>query len=903
MRKTLVCASSAALALAGIPALAAPANAAITPHLSEIHYDNVGTDAGEAIEVAADPGADLTGWRIWLYNGNGNASYDNDPVPNANAAGFSVLSYPANGIQNGNPDGVALVRPDGTVAEFLSYGGTMTAVGGPAAGLMSTDIGVVETTSTPVGQSLQLVDGEWVGPVASTFGAANEGEDEEPPPPAGECGDPATLIHQIQGSGTTFDPAYGGARVVEGVVSAVKPGLGGFYVQEEAADADADPATSEGIFVFLGGSGTAPGVGQTVRVAGTVAEFGSNGSVTQLTDPTVAVCDVPVTEPVATAVTFPLPEGTTLERYEGMLVTFEQDLVLSEYFNYARFGEVVAALPPNGWDRLYTPTAVVEPGAEAVALAELYSRSRVTIDDSSTVQNPADLVHPGNGEPYSLQNTFRGGDTVTGITGVIDNSFGLYRVHPTAYGEYAAVNPRPAAPEVGGELQVASFNVLNYFLTLDNGTDDVCGANQDQECRGADTAEELDRQRAKIVAALAELDADVVGLMEMENTPGVEPAADLAEGLNEVLGAGTYDYVDTGVVGTDAIRLGLLYKPGSVTPAGAFDVLDSTDDPRFVDTANRPMISQTFDAVADGARFTVSVNHLKSKGSACAGDPDTGDGAGNCNLTRTAAAEAIVDHLATDPTGSGDSDFLVIGDLNSYDMEDPIDVLVDAGYTDEIKRFGGEYAYGYVFDGQAGYLDHALASSSLDAQVTGAQEWHLNADEPSVLDYDTSFKPAPVDAIYAPDPYRSSDHDAVLVGLDLAAPPAPGLTCFGFEVTIRGTSGDDTLNGTPGRDVIWGGGGNDTINGRAGDDVVCAGGGDDLVIGGPGNDLVTGNGGDDEIDGGLGQDELYGGAGADVLRGGADVDELYGEAGPDRLEGGAGVDVLDGGTGRDVEIQ
>jgi predicted extracellular nuclease len=730
----------------------------------------------------------------------------------------------------------------------------------------------------------------------------NPDPDPDPDPELGECGDPATAISDIQGSGTTFDPAFGGAQVVEGVVSAVKPGLGGFYVQEEAADVDDDAATSEGIFVYLGTGVAAPEVGRTVRVAGTVAEFGSNGSVTQLTDPEVGVCDVPVTDPVATAVTFPLPEGTTLERYEGMLVTFEQDLVISEYFNYARFGEVVAALPPNGWDRLHTPTAVVEPGAEAIALAELYSRSVVTIDDSSTAQNPAALVHPGNGQPYTLQNSFRGGDTVTGVTGVIDNSFGLYRVHPTAYGEYAAVNPRPAAPEVGGDLQVASFNVLNYFLTLDDGTNDVCGANQDQECRGADDAEELERQRAKIVAALADMDADVVGLMEMENTPGVEPAADLADGLNDLLGEGTYDYVDTGVVGTDAIRLGLLYKPGSVTPTGAFDVLDSTDDPRFDDGANRPMISQTFDAVADGARFTVSVNHLKSKGSACAGDPDTGDGAGNCNLTRTAAAEAIVDHLAGDPTGSGDTDFLVIGDLNSYDMEDPIDVLVDAGYTDEIKRFGGEYAYGYVFDGQVGYLDHALASSSLDPQVTGAQEWHLNADEPSVLDYDTSFKPAPVDALYAPDPYRSSDHDAVLVGLDLQAPYS-GPTCFGLPVTIRGTSGDDVLNGTPGRDVIWGGGGDDTINGRAGDDVICAGGGDDLVIGGPGNDLVTGNGGDDEIQGGLGQDVLWGGAGADLLLGGADADELYGEAGADWLEGGAGVDVLDGGPGRDVEIQ
>ena len=159
--------------------------------------------------------------------------------------------------------------------------------------------------------------------------------------------------------------------------------------------------------------------------------------------------------------------------------------------------------------------------------------------------------------------------------------------------------------------------------------------------------------------------------------------------------------------------------------------------------------------------------HLKSKGSACAGDPDTGDGSGNCNLTRTRAAEALVDWLATDPTSSGSDKNLIIGDLNSYDKEDPIDAILDAGYTDLVNQFGGEFAYGYVFDGKVGYLDHALASASLTDEVTGAAEWHLNADEPDLIDYDTSFKQPAQDALYAPDPYRSSDHDAVVVGLAL----------------------------------------------------------------------------------------------------------------------------------------
>ncbi len=425
-----------------------------------------------------------------------------------------------------------------------------------------------------------------------------------------------------------------------------------------------------------------------------------------------------------------------------------------------------------------------------------------------TCRTPRSIPHPGNGDPFSLTNRFRGGDTITGITGIMDFSFSLYRLQPIEYGDFTVKNARPtAAPNVGGEVTVASFNVLNYFLTLDQGgsTEDCGPVGNKQECRGADADQpnELPRQRAKIIAALAELDADVVGLMEMENTPGVEPAADLAAGLNDVLGAGTYDYVDTGVVGTDAIRVGFLYKPGVVSLAGDFDVLDSSDDPRFIDTSSRPMITQTFDEIASGERFTVSVNHLKSKGSACAGDPDTGDGSGNCNITRTQAAEAIVDHLATDPTGSGDPDHLIIGDLNSYDHEDPIDSLVGGGYTDLVKREGGELAYGYVFDGQSGYLDHALANASMETQVTGAAEWHINADEANILDYDTSFKPDPVDAIYAPDQFRSSDHDAVLVGLDmtlnevtLTAAASPSTIIFGGSATVSGAL-RDTGDSTP----------------------------------------------------------------------------------------------------------
>ena len=217
---------------------------------------------------------------------------------------------------------------------------------------------------------------------------------------------------------------------------------------------------------------------------------------------------------------------------------------------------------------------------------------------------------------------------------------------------------------------------------------------------------------------------------------------------------------------------------------GSYAILDSSVDPRFIDTKNRPVLAQTFMDKTTGGIFTVAVNHLKSKGSDCndVGDPDLGDGAGNCNVTRTLAAQALVDWLATDPTGSGDSDFLIIGDLNSYDKEDPIDAI-KAGpddvlgtaddYQDMVFQFQGEAAYSYVFDGQLGYLDYALASASLASQITGVAEWHVNADEPDLIDYDMTFKLPAQDALYAPDQYRYSDHDPVIVGLKVCDEIAP----------------------------------------------------------------------------------------------------------------------------------
>jgi predicted extracellular nuclease len=325
------------------------------------------------------------------------------------------------------------------------------------------------------------------------------------------------------------------------------------------------------------------------------------------------------------------------------------------------------------------------------------------------------------------------------------------------------------------------MNTLNFFVTLDTTSNDTgpgpCGANQNLDCRGADAdqPDEFTRQRDKLLQALSGLEGDIIGLNELENTPGVEPLESIVSGLPG------YDYIHTGTIGTDAIKVGLIYRPAVVTPVGPYKVLTSAVDARFIDTKSRPSLAQTFKVNATGARFTVVVNHLKSKGSACedVGDPDLGDGQGNCSQTRRAAAEALVDWLATDPTDSGDPDFLIVGDLNSYAMENTITEIKQGSddlagtaddFTNLIAHFQGPFAYSYTFDGQAGYLDHALANTSLFSQITGAAEWHINSDEPDVLDYDTSFKPSAQEALYEVNQYRTSDHDAVVIGLNPTLP-------------------------------------------------------------------------------------------------------------------------------------
>lgn len=903
LARPLTTALIVALAIAMLPASAARPVAAFTQApatvwINEFHYDNSGTDAGEAVEVAGPAGTDLTGWTVVLYNGSGGATYDTDALTGTiqeqqNGFGTVSVTYPSNGLQNGAPDGIALVN--GTVVvQFLSYEGSFAATNGPAMGLTSTDIGVSQSGAGGTGNSLRLTgtgstyqDFTWAAEAAATFAAPNTGQTFDGPdsapavvssvPAAGATGiaidstisitfseavnvtdpwfditcslsdshdatvtggptaftldpttpfansescsvtveadavadqdanDPPNLmaadaqftfstvaadpcagaylpIPQIQGSGAS-SPLLGSGRTTEGVVTALFPGLRGFALRDPAGDGDI--LTSDGIFVFRGPAyaTSTPAVGDSLRLTGRVTEFQNQTQLDNLVE--ILTCGTAAV-PTSTPISLPETVNGDLERYEGMVVSIAQTLTAQQNFFQGRFGQVTLA----AGGRLDTPTDQFAAATAArLALADENQRRLIVLDDANSAQNPNPIPYIG------ADDTLRAGDITTGLTGLLDegainsnSAIRDYRIQPTQPVTFERVNDRTAAPEdVGGWLQVASFNVLNYF----NG--DGLGGGFPTE-RGADTAVEFERQRDKIIAAIVALDADVVGLMEIEND-GSGPAsalADLVDGLNDATSPGTFALIADPATGVakpeEPIKTALIYRPAAVTPVGASR---SDTDPSF----ERYPVAQTFRLTANGEIVTVLVNHFKSKGCADAVGPDLnqGDGQSCYNATRVAEAEALLGFIDTLQTDTGDPDVLVIGDLNAYAKEDPILTLLDGGLVD-LLAIHEDNAYSYVFDGQAGVLDHGLATAGLVGEVTGADVWHINADEPSVIDYNTEFKPQD---LYRPDRYRASDHDPVLIGIDL------GACAFQDDGTTRTLLGDCSTNTTIGVPDGW----------------------------------------------------------------------------------------------------
>ncbi|WP_224245947.1 ExeM/NucH family extracellular endonuclease [Hyalangium gracile] len=573
----------------------------------------------------------------------------------------------------------------------------------------------------------------------------------------GACpqGVPLTSIPAIQGSGAG-SPLAGRTTSTEGVVVGdfqAADQQSGFFIQ--AAQGDGNPATSDGLFVYVPRSNALSSIdvlpGDLVRVSGTVKEFRSStgsGTLTELDAITaLSICARGVTvQPAALAL--PVATVADLEAYEGMLVTSSQVLTVTETYGLGRYGELL--LSSGG--RLFTPTNGQGGSPEE------YARRRLLLDDGSSRQNPAPIPFLSSPGP---EGTRRVGDTVQGLTGVLTYAFNEYRLFPTVTPNFVSTNPRTDRPEqIAGGLKVASFNVLNYFTTLNS--------------RGANSPEEFARQKAKTVAALKAIDADIVGLIEVENN-GPTALRDLVDALNAAYGEPMYAAVPdpaTGV-GSDAIKVALIYKPRSVSLAGASL---SSADPVF----DRPPVAQTFRTNSAGSDLTVVINHFKSKGS-CPPSGDVDQGQGCWNLKRIAQANALLQLIGELQAQSNDPDVLVIGDLNAYSEEDPVQTLVAGGLEHLSLRMPAPQRYSYVFEGQSGELDHALATSSLAAQVRGITVWHINADEPPVLDYNTEFK---TDDRYTPTPFRSSDHDPLIIGLELNAvcevdPGAPTLELLG----------------------------------------------------------------------------------------------------------------------------
>jgi uncharacterized protein len=597
-----------------------------------------------------------------------------------------------------------------------------------------------------------------------------------PAKPLTGCGATATAISEIQGDGAQSG-LLGRVVTVQAIVTfAPIAELGGLFVQEERDDRDGELGTSEGLFLTTDAVKTAK-AGDVIRATGTVAEIGEGGdtltSLVELSE--FRVCGAANIPSDANIEQAPLVVSDW-ERFEAMRVHLDLPVTVIRNDGLRRSGELLVSL--NG--RQFVPTQLMPPGDEARKIAEDNLRSRIWLDDASLAQFPDKIswlpVALSNEAPYRL------GTRLGEVHGVLDERAGAYRIHvleaPVA--EQAARPKMP--PLLGGALKVASFNLLNWF----NGDGKKGGF---PTPRGAKTLDDAARQRSKLVSAILAIKPDIAALMEVENDGDEKPNAlsELVAELNRNGGLG-YQIISppTPKLGSDAIRVAIIYRVAIVQPKG---IAVALIDPPF-ENFNRVPLAQTFQT-RKNAVFTLVVNHFKSKGcgdlaSIDPANTDHADGQGCFNAKRVEAARALLAWLKTDPTRSGDPDQLIVGDLNSYAQEDPIRLLNDNGFHSlgvVATPDADTQHYSFAYDGMLGSLDHALASASLKAQVQSTEVWHINADEFPGFSYDSEISAPPVGAeikldaakteaasralLYRKSAFRSSDHDPLILGLNL----------------------------------------------------------------------------------------------------------------------------------------
>jgi len=793
-------------------------------------------DFVELVNVSGAP-VDVTGWAVQYASATGTGAFSVTPLSGEIPAGGYLLvgeALGAGGTQTFEADVDGSIPMSGTggkvaltatvaglpscgtpavctapasLVDFVGWG-SANGYAGAAAAPATTNPTSVSRDATHTNTADNAADFTAGAPTPQGSGT---GEDPQ---------DPTVVpIAEIQGTGAA-SPLVNRIVTTEGVVTAAYPtgGYGGYAIQT-AGTGGAPGAASHAIFVYSAATVGSVEIGAHVRVTGAVSEFRGlteitvvAGGLEVLTEPAAPVTPVASAWPASDAEREPL---------ESMLVVPQGPFTVSDTYPTNQYGEVGLAA---GTTVVVQPTEAGPPGSPeaAAAAADAAARGVVLADGSSY-----DLLRQENRgltpAYLSLDDPVRVGAPVT-FTGdplVVDYRNNLWLLNPvgnlldnSAPVPATFASTRTVAPgPVGGDLTVATFNVLNYFTTLGADTpgcvsyDDRAGdpvtVRGGCDPRGAWDPDDLVRQQDKIVAAINGLDADVVGLLEIENSlvvDGVpdEALATLVAALNTEAGAGTWAYVPSSTElpapeAMDVITNAIIYRPAAVTRSGQARALGtaSAEDQAFGNA--REPIAQEFVPVAGGEPFLVVVNHFKSKGSAgpWPGDTDQGDGQGAGNVSRTMQAEALRDWVAS--IASPDEAVLLTGDFNSYTHEDPLAVLYDAGYADAVSQLApGQYSYS--FDGLAGSLDHVLLNGPALDRVTGADIWGINAEESVALEYSRFNYHGTL--FYADDQYRSSDHDPVLVGLEKGRPASTTVLTARPQVQKAGSPWPTTLAAT-----------------------------------------------------------------------------------------------------------
>ncbi|MCL6423100.1 ExeM/NucH family extracellular endonuclease [Brachybacterium sp. JHP9] len=640
----------------------------------------------------------------------------------------------------------------------------------------------------------------------------------DPPTPTDPTTPPSASvvsIADIQGTGAA-SPLAGQTVTTTGVVTAVYAtgGLNGYVIQTGGTGGALDFSSHKGstaLFVYSPATVASVQIGQSVKITGAVSEFNGSTqiSVARAADFSVLPDALPAVAPSTFTGAFPTDEAARESLEHMLLQPGKGAFTVTDVYGTMNYGEVSLAI---GDKPLRQPGDVMRPGPEATAEFNAAAAQVILLDDAKTTN-----FSRATDEPLSYlsnQEPVRVGAAVEFEKPVIfTTSFNAWRLNPTtpwsssASDGIAFENTRTSAPDaVGGDLQVGSFNVLNYFTTL--GADTTgCTPYTDRagvgvsvrggcDLRGAWGQADFERQEKKIVEAISASGMDVVGLMEIENSARLgetpdEATATLVAALNEKDGAGTWDYVRTAPAyaaagqkgGQDAITSAIIFKPGQVRPVGDAQIL--IGDPAF-DNAREP-IGQVFEPISASADGTVSagepffyvVNHFKSKGSKDAEDASlpADPVQGNSRTSRLQQAGALNTWVEGRQSALHVQDVLLVGDFNAYTQEEPLQLFYGKGYTDVSSHFDPE-GWSYSYGGMVGSLDHVLASPSALERLTGADDWGINGPESPAFQY--SRHNSNVTDLYEGGPFASSDHNPLIVGMksEITAPPAP------FECTF-----------------------------------------------------------------------------------------------------------------------